>query len=55
VTNPEEDIAESWSFFILSPKPAGNTIAEQKILFFYNYSELVQLRNEILNNLCTAF
>jgi hypothetical protein len=55
VTNPEEDIAESWTFFILSPMPDGDTIAEQKTLFFYAYPELVQLRNEILNNLCTAY
>lgn len=55
VTNPEEDIAESWSFFVLGTMPAGNTIAEQKTLFFYAYPELVQLRNEILNNLCTAY
>jgi hypothetical protein len=55
VTNPEEDIAESWAFFLLSPMPAANTIAEQKILFFYAYPELVQLRNEILNNLCAVY
>ncbi|HVN14377.1 MAG TPA: hypothetical protein VMT73_01455 [Anaerolineales bacterium] len=54
-TSPEEDIAESWSFFILSPKPTGNSIADQKVLFFYNYPELVQLRATILNNLCTDF
>ncbi len=48
VTNPEEDIAESWSYFILKPKPAGNTIAEQKVLFFYQFPELVQLREEII-------
>jgi len=55
VTSPEEDIAESWSFFVLSPLPAGNTIAEQKALFFYAYPELVQLRNEILNHVCVLF
>lgn len=55
VTNPEEDIAESWSFFILSPKPTGDTIAEQKTLFFYAFPELAQLRNEILTNLCNVY
>lgn len=54
-TNPEEDMAESWAFFVLSPQPAGDTIAEEKILFFYNYPELVELRSSILNNLCTSF
>jgi hypothetical protein len=51
-TGPEEDIAESWIYFIFSEKPAGDTIAEQKILFFYNYPELVQLRDEIRSGLC---
>lgn len=55
VTNPEEDIAETFTFFILSPKPAGNTAAEKKILFFYQYPELVELREMILNNVCLYF
>lgn len=55
VTRPEEDIAESFSFFILAPKPAGDTIAEQKILFFYQRPELVALREELLENICTNF
>jgi len=54
-TTPEEDIAESWAFFVLAPKPNGNTIADQKVLFFYEYPELVQLRESILNNICEAF
>lgn len=54
-TSPEEDIAESWAFFILSPKPESNSIANEKILFFYEYPELIQLRQEILNRVCTDF
>jgi len=54
-TNAAEDIAESWAYFVFTPKPDGNTVAEQKILFFYEYPELVELRQEILNNLCNAF
>lgn len=54
-TNPGEDIAETWSYFVLTAKPQGSTIAEQKVLFFYEYPELVQLRQEIINNLCNAF
>jgi hypothetical protein len=54
-TNPEEDIAESWAFFVLGPKPVGDSIAEQKALFFYQYPELVALRAQILNNLCLSF
>ena len=54
-TNLEEDIAESWTFFIFSPQPAGDTIAEQKVLFFYQYPELVELRANILSDMCASF
>ena len=54
-TTPEEDIAESWSFFILAEKPQPTSIANEKVLFFYQYPELVQLREAILSNLCEAF
>jgi hypothetical protein len=54
-TNSEEDIAESWAFFVFSSEPAGDSIAEQKILFFHQYPELVQLRSEILANLCANY
>lgn len=52
VTTPEEDIAESFMYFALSPKPTGDTVAEQKIRFFYGYSALVRARTHILQNLC---
>ena len=51
-TSPEEDIAESWAFFILKPKPGNRTIANQKILFFYDFPELIALREQIARNLC---
>ena len=51
-TNPEEDIAEAFTFFVLSPRPDGDSIAEEKILFFYGYPELVQIRDEIINGIC---
>jgi hypothetical protein len=54
-TSPAEDMAESWAFFILSPKPEFNSIADEKILFFYEYPELVQLRATILDRICEAF
>ena len=53
VTSPSEDIAETFMFFIISPKPSGTTIADQKILFFYDFPELVAMRENILSNLCT--
>lgn len=54
-TSPEEDLAESWTYFILSPKPEPASIATEKILFFYEYPELVRLREDILNRLCVSF
>lgn len=55
VTHPAEDIAEAFGFFVFAERPAGNSTAEEKVLFFYRYPELVQLRLEILANLCLNF
>lgn len=50
-SNVEEDIAESFATFILGDKKRGRTIAEEKINFFYNFDELIKLRNTIRENL----
>ena len=49
--SPEEDIAESWTFFVLSDKPSQNEIKHQKIKFFYQFPELVEYRKEIRANI----
>lgn len=54
-TSPAEDIAESFAFFILSPRPDLTSIADEKILFFHEFPELVELRRRILNQLCVEF
>ena len=54
-TSPAEDIAESWTFFILAPKPELNSIANEKILFFYEYPELIELRTQILDRICIEY
>lgn len=51
-TGPEEDIAESWTYFIFSSRPTDEKPANQKILFFYDYPELVALRQQVLSGLC---
>ncbi len=51
-THPEEDIAESWTYFVYSSKPADDSIASRKIRFFYRYPELVELRQYMMNGLC---
>jgi hypothetical protein len=50
-TNPAEDIAESFTYFVLQEKPAGDTVAEEKVLFFYDYPELVSVRTHIRSEL----
>jgi hypothetical protein len=54
-TAAHEDIAESWMNFVLSPKPTGNTLAEQKVNFFYEFPELVQIRTELIGRVCGYF
>lgn len=51
-TNPTEDLAESFANFVLKPK-LGNTqyVMDQKILFFYEFPELVKLRSQIRHEL----
>lgn len=44
-TNPEEDMAETFVFFVIKDKPTGTSIADQKIRFFWNYPALLMLRS----------
>jgi hypothetical protein len=53
-THPTEDIAESFTYFVFSPKPKGTSIRDQKILFFYEYPELIELRQFILQGTCST-
>lgn len=47
-TNPGEDISESFTAYVMAPElPDGDTIAEQKILFFDRFEELAELRESI--------
>lgn len=51
-SNPAEDITESFTEFILTSKPkTSEAVNDQKILFFYDYPELVTLRTNIRNKL----
>lgn len=50
-TNPEEDIAETFTHFVLHGKPEGKTISDQKIQFMYQFEELVKMRAAIRTNL----
>ena len=50
-TNLGEDIAESFMSFVIQPKSSGTEIKDQKINFFYEYPELVRLRDTIRQNI----
>lgn len=50
-TNVDEDIAESWTAFVLRDKPKDEIISEQKILFFYDFPELIDLREHVRQGL----
>ena len=50
-TNIDEDIAESWTAFVLNDMPDGKTMAEQKKLFFYDFPELIELREHLRQGL----
>jgi|GEM_PF-3580657 len=46
-TNPGEDIAETFAYFVVKTKPQDDTIKDKKILFFYQHPSLVTLRQNI--------
>ena len=54
-SNPSEDLAESFTAFVLQEKPTKSTVdfihSDQKIRFFYDFPELVEMRDFIRSNL----
>ena len=46
-----EDIADTFAVFLLSGKPAGDTVAEEKLRFFWADPEMLALRASIRKNL----
>ena len=51
-TNVVEDFAESFMTFVMNDeRPTGKTGADRKVKFFYNYPELVSLRDTIRANM----
>lgn len=49
-TDMSEDFAETFALFVLGDRPSGNTVAEEKIRFFYDYEELTARRDFIRGN-----
>ncbi len=50
-SNYGEDIAESFTFFVLYDKPNGKEVKDKKVSFFYNYPELIEMRTRIRKSL----
>jgi hypothetical protein len=46
-SNFVEDFAESWAMFVINDKPTGQEGKDQKVTFFYDQSQLVDMRNRI--------
>lgn len=52
-TNIREDMAESFSFFVLNARPTGDSVPEQKADFYYGFPELAEHRHQIIEGLCS--
>ena len=52
-TNPGEDIAETFSYFVAKAEPASceSSVTSQKLCFFYKFPQLVTLRKNIRTGL----
>ena len=50
-TNPAEDFAESFTFFVLDEKNTGAKLPDQKVNYFYQFDYLIDLREEIRTEL----
>ncbi len=46
-TSPSEDIAETFIFFVLKDKPQTRLIRDQKVLFFYDFDEMMNIRAHV--------
>jgi hypothetical protein len=50
-TNPGEDIAETFVFFVYQFPPTGTTVADEKIALLWEFPELVELRQWVRRGL----
>ncbi len=46
-----EDIADTFALFVLGSEPHGDTVAEEKLRFFWLYDDMLELRSTIRQNL----
>ncbi len=50
-TNPEEDMAESFAFFVISPAKSAVSVRDQKVSFYEQFSELRDIRSSMRSSL----
>jgi hypothetical protein len=53
-TDPSEDFAESFAYFVLDPGPSGTADKDRKIQFFYHFPDLVRDRDALRKVLSSA-
>jgi len=53
-TDPSEDFAESFAYFVLDPAPTGTTVKDRKIQFFYHFPDLVKDRGYLRSGLSSS-
>ena len=53
-TDPSEDFAESFAYFVLDPAPTGTTGKDHKIQFFYHFPDLVRDRDYLRRGLSST-
>jgi hypothetical protein len=52
-TSIKEDMAVSFEYFVLKPKATGTGISAKKMRFFYDFPELVTLRQQMIQSMCS--
>jgi len=53
-TDPSEDFAESFAYFVLGSSPRGSVEKDRKIEFFYDYPDLVRDRDYLRRGLSST-
>ena len=53
-TDPSEDFAESFAYFVLQPKPTGSSDKARKLQFFYAFPDLVKDRDFLRGHLVSS-
>ena len=52
-SSPEEDIAESFAFYVLGANHSDASTREQKMNFFNSYPEVIKIRSDMRNVLAS--